>query len=295
MQVSQLRGHRRGQLARSRGSLQAFRLGRSPEACGPARLPNVRGRPMTPARAGGGTARALSSDTRWPGRPPPVMARHAEIVPYPCSPSLPAGRELSRGTQPACERRQAAESCSVRRFSHRRSGRTGRPASTAAASGAEAVTHPALLIGGEPVEKPASTCASSPGPRSSGTGWWQERRPRTTRACPNTGPAGAMLNRPPGMSATTLRLLRVQRGRCPLCQGLLLHADREPQNPREWEQWLTATRKAIRHHAVTVWGQGHRDERAATRLIHTHCRRRATRGAGGTAPLHAAREPSGSA
>ena len=39
--------------------------------------------------------------------------------------------------------------------------------------------------------KPASTCASSPGHRSSGTGWWQERRPRTTRACPNTGPSGA--------------------------------------------------------------------------------------------------------
>jgi hypothetical protein len=29
-------------------------------------------------------------------------------------------------------------------------------------------------------------------------------------------------------------------------------------NPREWEQWLTATRKAIRKHAVTVWGQAHR-------------------------------------
>jgi RNA-directed DNA polymerase len=108
--------------------------------------------------------------------------------------------------------------------------------------------------------------------------YWAQRRRRS---------------RPPGMSATTLRLLRVQRGRCPLCQGLLLHADREPQNPREWEQWLTATRTAIRHHAVTVWGAGTPDERAAIRLIHAHCRRRATGGAGGTAPLHAAREPSG--
>ena len=109
--------------------------------------------------------------------------------------------------------------------------------------------------------------------------YWAQRRRRS---------------RPPGMGATTLRLLRVQRGRCPLCRGLLLHAEREPQNPREWEQWLTATRTAIRHHAVTVWGAGTPDERAAIRLIHAHCRRRATGGGGGgTAPLHAAREPSG--
>src|SRR5689334_16114576 len=94
-------------------------------------------------------------------------------------------------------------------------------------------------------------------------------------------------------SSRLLRLLRVQRGRCPLCKGLLLHADREPQNPREWEQWLTATRTAIRHHAVTVWGAGTPDERAATRLIHAHCRRRAIGGGSGTAPLQAAREPSG--
>jgi RNA-directed DNA polymerase len=79
----------------------------------------------------------------------------------------------------------------------------------------------------------------------------------------------------------------------PLCRGLLLHADREPHNPREWEQWLTATRQAIRQHAVTVWGAGTPDERAATRLIHAHCRRRTTDGANGTTPLHNGREPSG--
>lgn len=98
-------------------------------------------------------------------------------------------------------------------------------------------------------------------------------------------------NRPP-LGATTLRLLRVQHGRCPLCRGLLLHADREPQDPNEWEQWFTATRTAIRKHAVIVWGAGTPDERTATRLIHAHCRRR-TADARGTAPLHTAREPSG--
>ena len=95
------------------------------------------------------------------------------------------------------------------------------------------------------------------------------------------------------MGTATLRLLRAQHGRCPLCRGLLLHADREPQSPREWEQWLTATRKAIRKHAVTVWGAGTPDERAAHRLIHAHCRRRTTGGGGGPSTTAAAREPSG--
>lgn len=92
------------------------------------------------------------------------------------------------------------------------------------------------------------------------TDYWAQRRRRN----------------PPPMGTTTLRLLRVQHGRCPLCQGLLLHADHEPQSPQEWEQWLTATRTAIRKHAVTVWGVGTPDERVADRLVHAHCQRRAT-------------------
>jgi RNA-directed DNA polymerase len=78
---------------------------------------------------------------------------------------------------------------------------------------------------------------------------------------------------PPPLGTATLRLLRVQHGRCPLCRGLLLHADHEPQSPREWEQWFKATRTAIAKHAITVWAAGTPDERAAHRLIHAHCRR----------------------
>src|SRR3954451_6860394 len=96
---------------------------------------------------------------------------------------------------------------------------------------------------------------------------------------------------PPPIGTTRLRLLRVQHSRCPICHGLLLHADQEPQSPREWERWLTATRKAIRKHAITASGAGTPDERAATRLIHTHCHRRIKSG-GGTASLPA-REPTG--
>jgi RNA-directed DNA polymerase len=60
-------------------------------------------------------------------------------------------------------------------------------------------------------------------------GYWAARRHR----------------RKPPLDPTGLRLLQVQHGRCPLCRGLLLHADHEPQSPREWEQWLKVTRKAI--------------------------------------------------
>ena len=44
-------------------------------------------------------------------------------------------------------------------------------------------------------------------------------------------------NTPP-LDRTGLRLLQTQQGRCPLCRELLLHADREPQDPQEWEKWF---------------------------------------------------------
>ena len=91
------------------------------------------------------------------------------------------------------------------------------------------------------------------------TGYWDQRRRRTRLP----------------VDPATWHLLRRQRGRCPLCRGLLLHADHQPQGPGEWQQWHTATRKAIRKHAITsVTGPGIPDERAAHHLIHAHCRRR---------------------
>lgn len=79
----------------------------------------------------------------------------------------------------------------------------------------------------------------------------------------------------------TLHLLQMQDGRCPLCGGLLLHADHEPQTPDQWEQWLKVTRIAIRKHAVTAEaGNGKPDKSAASRLIHTHCQRRLATGPG---------------
>jgi RNA-directed DNA polymerase len=98
------------------------------------------------------------------------------------------------------------------------------------------------------------------------TGYWQQRRRR---------------NRLP-VDPATWHLLRRQRGRCPLCRGLLLHADRQPQSPEEWQQWHTVTRKAIRKHAIdSVTDLGTPDGRVAYHLIHAHCRRRI---ASGTSP-----------
>lgn len=78
---------------------------------------------------------------------------------------------------------------------------------------------------------------------------------------------------PPPLDGLSVRLLQAQRGRCPICGALLLHADREPQSLPEWEQWLTATRKAVRKEAVTAErGPAMPDQPVTSRLIHAHCR-----------------------
>ncbi len=90
----------------------------------------------------------------------------------------------------------------------------------------------------------------------------------------------------------TLRLLVRQQGRCTICGSLLLHADREPQSPREWEQWRTASRKAITKSYLVLRDDGTEDE-AKPRLVHTSCQRRhLTVNGSGPAVLHV-RESSG--
>jgi RNA-directed DNA polymerase len=81
---------------------------------------------------------------------------------------------------------------------------------------------------------------------------------------------------PRQMDIASLRLLQAQHGRCPLCQELLLDADRPPQTPRDWEQWLTVTRKAMTRNAITAQPDGTPDK-AKLRLLHAHCHRRYAR------------------
>ena len=93
-------------------------------------------------------------------------------------------------------------------------------------------------------------------------GYWEQRKRR---------------RKPPIDRWGRIQLER-QRGQCPYCGQLLLHADQEPQSPAEWEQWIKVVRSAIRRQAITA------DQRPATpdgpiasRLVHTHCARKAAR------------------
>jgi RNA-directed DNA polymerase len=96
---------------------------------------------------------------------------------------------------------------------------------------------------------------------------------------------------PRPMDTVTLRLLESQHGRCPLCGDLLLDADRPPQSPREWEQWLTVTRKAMVRNAIVSRADGPPDE-AKLRLLHAHCHRQHARNDKSPALLPAS-EPTG--
>lgn len=69
------------------------------------------------------------------------------------------------------------------------------------------------------------------------TAYWSERRRK--------GP-------PPPLDAFSLRMLKIQAGRCPLCGDLLLHAGHQPQHPREWERWAMVTRRAITRHSLAI-------------------------------------------
>jgi RNA-directed DNA polymerase len=78
----------------------------------------------------------------------------------------------------------------------------------------------------------------------------------------------------------------------PALPELLLHADHQRQSPEEGQQWHTATRKAIRTHAIaSVTDLGTPNEKAAYHLIHAHCRNRI--GNGASPALVAGPQPSG--
>jgi RNA-directed DNA polymerase len=95
---------------------------------------------------------------------------------------------------------------------------------------------------------------------------------------------------PPPFGRSTLRLLKAQGGRCALCGDTLLHSDREPNCPREWEEWFTAVRAAITRHNLAVSVDPDTPDETWIRLVHSTCMRRSTKGAarknGTITPLH---------
>jgi RNA-directed DNA polymerase len=91
--------------------------------------------------------------------------------------------------------------------------------------------------------------------------YWADRRTRSV---------------PPSVGVS-LRLLKAQHARCPLCGGYLLVADHQPHDPEEWEQWLKVTRRAVRKHAITAKKvDGRSDDSVELQLVHAVCQRRAT-------------------
>jgi RNA-directed DNA polymerase len=76
----------------------------------------------------------------------------------------------------------------------------------------------------------------------------------------------------PPVDEHTARLLRSQGGRCPACGELLLHAEHEPRNPREWEQWFMTIRRVLAKQHIVEQVDGR--DRTFYRLLHAHCRRR---------------------
>jgi len=98
---------------------------------------------------------------------------------------------------------------------------------------------------------------SSPDDPTLGSYWAQRRRKGT----------------PPPVDATTARLLQAQHGRCPICGGLLLHADHPPQSPREWETWRVVIRKAISKNYIAFPDES-RPGNQRFRLLHTQCQQR---------------------
>jgi RNA-directed DNA polymerase len=89
------------------------------------------------------------------------------------------------------------------------------------------------------------------------TDYWAERRRK----------------QPPPVDTTTLRLLRSQHGRCPLCRCPLLPADQSPQSPNGWERWLRTTRKTISSQLIATQVDGTPGP-LRYRLTHTDCQRR---------------------
>jgi len=78
---------------------------------------------------------------------------------------------------------------------------------------------------------------------------------------------------PPPIDNLSLRLLKTQRGICPTCGELLLYADHPPQSPREWEQWVRVTGKAMAKRHIAYRSDGSSDAGTVC-LVHTRCRPR---------------------
>src|SRR6266545_4384749 len=97
---------------------------------------------------------------------------------------------------------------------------------------------------------------------------------------------------PPPINLTVLRLLSKQRGRCPVCGGLLLHADHQPQSPTNGSSGCGPPARRSPNRRSSTPGRTHR----TTRRNNVSSTRAATGGhttASSLPALLRAREPLG--
>lgn len=82
---------------------------------------------------------------------------------------------------------------------------------------------------------------------------------------------GAMPSTADRMSVT---LAARQKGICPLCkQPLISGAEYEPDSPREWAAWFSASMKPLHKHHFVYRRDGGSDESTNLRLVHAECHR----------------------
>ena len=90
-------------------------------------------------------------------------------------------------------------------------------------------------------------------------GYWAQRRRRKQKHGYDLPPIGWRRT----------MLLNKQRGRCPICQGLLVSpVDHPPRSPEEWEQWAIDVRQTVT--ITTTAGPSANDRQP--RLVHETCR-----------------------
>ncbi len=78
----------------------------------------------------------------------------------------------------------------------------------------------------------------------------------------------------PPLAPSTQRAMHAQRGRCPHCGELLLHAGQPPDSPSQRETWFRVIRAAITRQAITVHTADGQTGDHHPRLMHTDCHRR---------------------
>jgi len=81
-------------------------------------------------------------------------------------------------------------------------------------------------------------------------------------------------NLPETFDKMSINLAARQKGVCPLCQQPLISgAEYEPDSPREWAAWFSASMKPLHKHHFIYRRDGGSDNRNNLRLVHADCHR----------------------